>query len=154
MKTKSRQDRAGKTGRAAGIDADSDPMLWTGWPAAAMVESMKWFGMWLQGTQCLWEAASTFAQTGKSAGNNVQRRTSDLPWVPRIDTNVIPLRRRTDQPGSQATRISMRLPMPWPMGGADVVSIEAILGGRDDVTRASDVGAEAAGPSIDRRSEK
>jgi hypothetical protein len=63
------------------------------------------------------------------------RRASDMPWLPRLEAQVIPLRRNTDPPGGEATRFSVRVPMPWAGAGANLVAVEAIVGAPDTAAR-------------------
>lgn len=128
-----------------------DPASWVTLSESAMLESMKWFDVWLQGTQRFWSAGlRAFGPLGMPRPKDGQRRSSDLPWVPQLDAEVIPLRRKTDQPGAEATRISMRLPMPWTVGGADVISLEAIVGRRQAEARANE-DSEPAEPPDQKR---
>ncbi len=105
-----------------------DPAIWLEWSQSAMTESMKWFDVWLQGSQRMWSAG--FRMLGQPAPHQKDglRRASDLSWMPQVEAQIIPLRRKTDRPGSEATRYSMRMPIPWPIGGAKVISLEAIVG--------------------------
>lgn len=108
-----------------------DPAIWVKWSESAMNEGMKWFDVWLQGAQRFWGAGfRAFGQQGMLAPTDKDgmRRASDLPWMPHVEAEVIPLRRKTDRPGDEATRYSMRMPIPWPIGGAKVISLEAIVG--------------------------
>jgi len=132
MKTSTGERRRPSGDRNEPLDdrAAVDPAIWVKWSESAMLESMKWFDVWLQGTQRFWSVGlRTFGPLGTAQKEGL-RRTSDLPWVPQLEAQVIPLRRKTDEPGTEATRISMRLPMPWTVGGADVISLEAIIGRR------------------------
>jgi hypothetical protein len=89
---------------------------------------MRWFEVWLRGVQRFWGAgAGTTAQPVRVAVEG-SRRASDLPWIPQVEAQVIPLRRKTDQPGAEVTRYSMRVPIPWPIAGAKVISIETVVG--------------------------
>ena len=82
---------------------------------------------WLDGVQRVWMA--NWRLLGPTvSGLEGSRRASDSPWLPHIDAVVIPLRRRSDPLGGEATRVSMRVPLWWPLGGAEALSIEAIMG--------------------------
>lgn len=108
-----------------------DPAIWIKWSESAMNEGMKWFDVWLQGAQRFWGAGfRAFGQQGMLVPprGDGMRRASDLPWIPHVEAEVIPLRRKTDRAGDEATRYSMRMPIPWPIGGAKVISLEAIVG--------------------------
>lgn len=144
--------RAGERESVSGGRPGVDPALWIKWSEAAMLESMKWFDVWLQGTQRFWGAG--FRTLGRPvAAKEDLRRVSDMPWIPHLEAEVIPLRRKTDQPGAEATRISMRVPMPWPIGGADVISLQAIVGRRSSQDAESQDGADSAGPDENRKTQ-
>lgn len=112
------------------------PAPWLGMSGLAWKEGIKWLELWQREFQRLWGPGAmvtgTFGsmyglgQPARPEGD--RRRVSDMPWVPRLEAQVIPLRRNTDPPGGEATRFSMRLPLPWADGGANIVSIETILG--------------------------
>lgn len=105
-----------------------DPAMWINWSESAMTEGMKWFDVWLQGSQRFWSAGFRMLGQPVPGSNDGLRRASDVPWLPHVEAQVIPLRRKTDRPGSEATRYSMRMPIPWPIAGAKVISLEAIVG--------------------------
>ncbi len=144
--------RAGERESVSGDRPGVDPALWVKWSESAMLEGMKWFDVWLQGTQRFWSIG--FRTLGRPVtGKEDLRRASDMPWIPHLEAEVIPLRRKTDQPGAEATRISMRVPMPWPIGGADVISLHAIVGRRSSKDAESQDGEDSAGPDEDRRTQ-
>ncbi|WP_332673590.1 hypothetical protein [Aromatoleum sp.] len=140
MKAGGRRNRPEQPDHAPNKAETLDPAMWIKWSESAMTESMKWFDVWLQGSQRLWSAGFRMLGQPAPAPNDGLRRASDLSWMPHVEAQVIPLRRKTDRPGSEATRYSMRMPIPWPIGGAKVISLEAIVGqpaehrsGADDV---------------------
>jgi hypothetical protein len=62
-------------------------------------------------------------------GKEERRQEDGLPWLPKVETMVIPLRRRTDPPGGAAARISMRMqipPLSW-LGGGNVIAIDTLV---------------------------
>lgn len=61
-----------------------------------------------------------------AAGANGERRASVLPWMPKLETQVIPFRRATDPPGAEGSRITMRMAMPA-IFGASAVSIDTLV---------------------------
>lgn len=83
----------------------------------------------------------------RHSGEPERRQEEALPWVPKVETTVIPLRRRTDPPGQQAAKISMELrvpALPW-LGGGNVISMDAFL--------PRDQEAEAEAPSPEGKSD-
>lgn len=146
MKAGDMRNRPGEPDDAAGKAEVLDPAIWIKWSESAMTESMKWFDVWLQGSQRMWSAG--FRMLGQPAprANDGLRRASDLSWMPHVEAQVIPLRRKTDRPGSEATRYSMRMPIPWPIGGAKVISLEAIVGQPGEQGNRADDVAEAPRP--------
>ena len=105
-----------------------DPAIWIKWSESAMTEGMKWFNVWMQGTQRFWGAGFRAFGAPAPVAKDGLRRASDLPWMPHVEAQVIPLRRKTDRPGAEATKYSMRVPIPWPITGAKIISLEAIVG--------------------------
>lgn len=128
MKAGDRRNRPVQPDEMPGGTGGIDPAIWIKWSESAMVESMKWFDIWLQGSQRFWGAGFRMLEQQGPEPKEGQRRASDLPWMPHVEAQIIPLRRKTDQPGSAATRYSMRMPIPWPIAGAKVISLEAIVG--------------------------
>jgi len=102
---------------------------------------------WLDGVQRVWMANWRLLEPSVS-GAEGSRRTSDSPWLPHIEAMVIPLRRRSDPLGGEATRVSMRVPLLWPLGGAEALSVEAIMGaGQGEHTDATAKGEIASAPA-------
>ena len=59
-----------------------------------------------------------------------ERRADALPWVPKFDTGVVPLRRADDPEGAEASRITMRMAVPGVFGAGvctNVVSIDTLV---------------------------
>ena len=121
-----------------------DPAPWIGMTGAAWSEGLKWMELWQREIQRLWGIGPTmFALRGPRREGDL-RRASDMPWLPRLEAQVIPLRRNTDPPGGEATRFSVRLPMPWAGAGANLVAVEAIVGAPDTAAREQAAREQAA----------
>ncbi len=104
-----------------------DPTAWVGMSAMFWSEYSKWMDFWQREVLRLWGIGPTmFALRGRRDGD--MRRASDMPWLPRMEAQVIPLRRNTDPPGGEATRYSMRVPMPWSPATTNIVAVETIVG--------------------------
>ena len=108
-----------------------DPTSWMGLNGAAWTEGLKWMEFWQREFQRLWGIGPTMFGPSGARRDSGMRRASDLPWLPRLEAQVIPLRRNTDPPGREATRFSVRMPLPWSGPGGNVVSVEAIVGATD-----------------------
>jgi hypothetical protein len=94
---------------------------------AAWRQGFEFLEAWLDGVQRVWMANWRMLEPS-ATGTEGLRRASDTPWLPHVEAKVIPLRRRSDPLGGEATRVSMRLPLLWPLGGAEALSVEAIMG--------------------------
>jgi len=138
MRAGDRRNRPEQPDRAGSNTETLDPAIWIKWSESAMTESMKWFDVWLQGSQRFWSAGFRMLGQPVPDPKDGLRRASDLSWMPHVEAQVIPLRRKTDRPGSEATRYSMRMPIPWPIGGAKVISLEAIVGQPAEHRRSAD----------------
>jgi hypothetical protein len=108
-----------------------DPMAWLGPTGALWSESLKWMEFWQRELQRMWGVGPTMLALRGARRDGDMRRASDLPWLPRLEAQVIPLRRNTDPPGREATRFSMRMPLPWSGAGGNVVAVETIVGAPD-----------------------
>jgi hypothetical protein len=98
------------------------PNLWTGLP---------WMSPWLDLWASVWTSwlgggPLTAPRPGHKSGEGTRRQEDGLSWLPRLETTVIPLRRRTDPPGEQAEKISLRMQMPW-LGGGNVIAIDTVV---------------------------
>lgn len=111
------------TGLARGLG----PMTWMGRGTMLGMGPMMGMGPMLGIGSTRARGPGMSAEQGAHADGD-RRRVSDMPWVPRLEAQVIPLRRNTDPPGGEATRFSMRVPLPWTDGSTNIVSIETILG--------------------------
>jgi hypothetical protein len=57
------------------------------------------------------------------------RRQAAVPWLPQLETTVIPFRRREDAQGVQATRLSLRFRVPafpW-LPGSNSIAIDTVV---------------------------
>ena len=148
-------DRRGRSTRRAaprGDRAQGDSSIWLDWSESAVTEGMRWFEVWLRGVQRFWGAGAGRVGQPVRVAVEGSRRASDLPWIPQVEAQVIPLRRKTDQPGAEATRYSMRVPIPWPVAGAKVISIETVVG-RGKGNPASPSADSPTSPDADRESQ-
>lgn len=126
----------------------------TAWPLNAWSTGFRWLEVWMRGWQSIMEAAQPgHARPGSPEDSaEERRRIPGLPWVPRVEASVIPLRRRSDPPASEATRISMRvmLPsLPWNGAAGNVLTLDTLVPRRDPEapdTAAADVTKAASKP--------
>ena len=146
MNAGDRRNRPEQPDDAPGKAETLDPAMWIKWSESAMTESMKWFDVWLQGSQRFWSAGFRMLGQPAPGPKGGLRRASDLSWMPQVEAQIIPLRRKTDRPGAEATRYSMRMPIPWPIGGAKVISLEAIVGQAGEPGLGADEAPDAARP--------
>lgn len=94
-------------------------------------------GPWIEAWVDIWSAwmdvATKAGSASQSSGEAGDRRhlAVGIPWVPRVESTVVPLRRSSDPPGATSSRISMRLQMPtlpWlGDGGSNVIAIDALV---------------------------
>lgn len=107
---------------------------WSAWPWSGWNGGLQFFEAWLQAWQSFAGSESRGARYDDSAdGADDRRRVPAASWLPRVEATVIPLRRQTDPPGAEATRISMHFmvpPMPWSGLGGNVISVDALLARR------------------------
>ena len=98
------------------------------WPAVPWMNP--WFELWTtMWSGWLGYGVQRHPGAARPAAGGERRREDGLPWVPKVETTVIPLRRRTDPPGQQADRISMRMQvpsLPW-LGGENVIAFDAVV---------------------------
>ena len=104
------------------------------WPPGeltAMWLGLPWVNLYFQAwARWLDELSLTTEPWRKARELNDDRRREPPPWVPQFETSVIPLRRSTDMPGSEAARVSMRMSvpsLPWAPGTGNVISIDTLL---------------------------
>lgn len=93
----------------------------------AMASGLACYESWLKAVSTPFTATLGLdpSQTSSVAADG-ERRAGVLPWMPKLETQVIPLRRATDPPGAEGSRITMRLAMP-PVFGASAVSIDTLM---------------------------
>lgn len=108
----------------------SDPQ----WPLDSLTASwlgLPWVNMWMQVWSTWLEQFAAIAAARKSGLPATEERRQDgLPWLPQFDSTVVPLRRRDDLPGAEATKVSMRVRLPafpWVAAGSNVVAIDTLI---------------------------
>ena len=106
------------------------------WPLDDMAANwmgLPWMNMWMQSwfawlQQFERNVSGLASQATPSRADD--RRQAPLPWVPQFDSTVVPLRRRDDLPGSEATKVSMRLHVPafpWTGAHSNVIAIDTLM---------------------------
>lgn len=90
----------------------------------ALASGMACYESWLKIASTPFNAALGFDPSKAFADG--ERRTAVLPWVPKLEAQVIPFRRATDPPGAEGSRITMRMAMPA-MFGASAFSIDTLV---------------------------
>lgn len=117
------------------VDAATDESR-LAWPLSDLATArtgMPWINLWMQ-SWATWlgqhgpESAPARAP-GRVRAPRPERRHAEIPWVPKIESTVIPFCRSEDEPGAEATRLSMRVrvpTLPW-MGGSNVISIDTVM---------------------------
>jgi hypothetical protein len=92
---------------------------------------LPWVNLWLQAWASWLEQ---WGMVGRSrppgAAADQERRQPELPWVPQFEATVVPLRRRDDQPGAEAAKVSMRLRVPafpWSPGTSNIIAIDTLM---------------------------
>lgn len=118
----------------------ASPELESPWPG------LPWNNPWLELWAGFWTTwlgpGFQVWPTGERQPPGSERRQEDgLPWMPKLETTVIPLRRRTDPPGQHAEKISLRMQLPnlpW-LGDSKVIAIDTV------VQRAREPRAETSG---------
>lgn len=112
---------------------DESRLAWPLSDLAAAWTGMPWINLWMQ-SWATWlgqhgpESAPAHA-SGRVRAPRPERRHAEIPWVPKIESSVIPFCRSEDEPGAEATRLSMRVRvpiLPW-MGGSNVISIDTVM---------------------------
>lgn len=96
---------------------------------AAMWMGLPWFELWVRGWE-VWCGQWREAIPDVDAFASQERRKAPLPWVPQVEATVIPLRRREDAPGLEATRWSLHLHVPappWMGASSNVIAIDTVL---------------------------
>lgn len=116
-------------GRAGGGEHPKPalPLMWPG--PSLMTPWLEFWGNYWAHWLGRGFSTTTRRPARRHSGEPERRQEDVLPWVPKVETTVIPLRRRTDPPGQQAAKISMELrvpSLPW-LGGGKVIAIDALL---------------------------
>jgi hypothetical protein len=101
------------------------PPVWPGLP---------WMNPWMELWTSMWSTWLGYGfhrrpGAGRQPAAGERRHEDGVPWLPTVERTVIPLRRRTDPPGRQADRISMRVQVPnllW-LGGENVIAFDAVV---------------------------
>lgn len=110
-----------------------------------------WANYW---TTLLGQGLAAPQSVSQRRGEGTDRRHGEgLPWLPKVETSVIPLSRRTDPPGQQADKISMRVQvpnLPW-IGGGNVIAFDAVVPRSDREDPPSDASGAAPGSKSDWR---
>lgn len=74
---------------------------------------LAWYESWLKIVSMPFDVA---LRRERSRANGSDRRAAALPWVPQFDAKVVPLRRASDPPGTEASRVTMCVAMPAVFG--------------------------------------
>jgi hypothetical protein len=112
---------------------------------------------WMMGWAEFWSAwlggVPQLSSAGRASQEREGRRQEDgLPWLPKVEATVIPLRRRSDPPEGQASRISLRVQipvLPW-LGVGNVIAIDTtVLRPMEGVAEPAPAPAPASGGKTD-----
>lgn len=92
---------------------------------------LPWLDMWMRAWSAWFDmpAASGFAPLGERS-DAADRRQAGMPWLPQFESQVIPFRRRDDDPRLAATKVSMRMRVPafpWILGTSNVIAIDTLM---------------------------
>lgn len=101
------------------------------WPTEPLMAA--WLGLpWINLSCQAWTAWMEFCGLGgarREPSSADERRQAAMSWLPQIESTVVPMRRRDDQPGAEAAKISMRIhvpPLPWEDGNGSVIAIDSL----------------------------
>lgn len=106
----------------------ADEVAATGNPIDGLAQAwlgMPWMGWWMQGWTSWFES---YGVKG-AASDDDDRRDAVVPWLPKIESTVVPFRRRDDPPGAEGARISLRVRvpgLPWSESPGSVISIDTL----------------------------
>jgi len=110
---------------------DAEPNAWAPPDLASIWFGLPWMNLYLRTwTRWMEQLSQSAVRERKARELNDDRRRDAVPWMPQFEATVIPLRRSTDRPGSEAARLSMRVSMPslpWAPGTDNVISIDTLL---------------------------
>jgi hypothetical protein len=103
------------------------------WPVAEVADLwMPWMNLWMRSWSAMlgpYGPTTSIRPAPTPLALKADLREPDAPWVPKIESTVIPFRRRDDRPGMEATKLSMRMrvpSLPW-VGGSNVISIDTVM---------------------------
>lgn len=101
------------------------------WPTEPVIAA--WLGLpWINLSCQAWTAwmeLCGFGAASRETGGADERRQATMSWLPKIESTVVPMRRRDDLPGAEAAKISMRIhvpPLPWEGGNGSVIAIDSL----------------------------
>lgn len=106
------------------------------WPLPSEEAMAMWFGtpwmtMWARAwTAWMQQLSALTALPGGDSERDDERRLQGLPWLPYVETTVVPLRRSSDPPGAAAAKVSLRVRVPtspWTPSESNVISIDALM---------------------------
>jgi hypothetical protein len=148
MESKQRHQRVSASARRHERAEDSShggPQLPQMWP------DLPWMNPWMEFWRSMWAGwlghGLYHSSEAERAVGGERRHDDGLPWMPKVETTVIPLRRRTDPPGQHADRISMRVQipnLPW-LGGENVIAFDAVVPRSHETEQQADAGGGKVG---------
>lgn len=113
---------------AAETPATSPPWAPEDWIANSI--GFRWMTIGLQvWTAWLEQCGIALNQQDADSSRAEDRRRAGLPWLPQFESTVVQLRRRSDQPGAEAEKLSLRIqvpPLPWENGGGRVIAFDSL----------------------------
>lgn len=113
-----RQSRAAPAGTGSLTPDRLARDLAAAWEQVA-ASCVAWYESWLEIVTLPFAAALRGERSfPRPAAPEHERRAGALPWVPQFDAQVIPLRRASDPPGREASRLTMSVAMPAVPGAA------------------------------------
>jgi len=89
-----------------------------------------WMNMWMDAWRIwLQQYEAAIPRLQDASGGTDDRRQASVPWLPQVETTVIPFRRREDAPGVEATRLSLRFRVPafpW-LPGTNIIAVDTVV---------------------------
>lgn len=115
-----------RTPAETGQRGEPDAQVWpiAGITTAWMNMCMQMWAAWFE----LWGVRPALRDDGGFDEN--ERRNAGFPWLPKFETTVVPLRRRDDEAGSEAARMSLRVRMPappWAGESRSTLAVETLM---------------------------
>ncbi|NMG75171.1 hypothetical protein [Aromatoleum diolicum] len=111
-------------------DTGSAPQ-WAMEDLAAAWMGIPWMKLWMQAWTAWAEQWGVNAAALQGSGASAEdRRQAGLTWLPQLETTVIPLRRRDDHPGTEASKVSLRVrvpALPWTAGTTNIIAIDTLM---------------------------